>query len=317
MAEQGCPQCGTPRVGSFRFCRNCRFDFEGGELAAPEPPASVALATPVPGAQRPQPASPSGSSGPSAGARKPTAFERWWSARSRRARWIIGAVVALLVLGIIGSVTGPTKPPAASQAAAVLHSTENPQAAAAAPSPAAATATPPVTISPAASPGVTTPLATSMPVTGFGATTAAWNAAHVPDTNFPGQMYEPDPSIGGSDRYFAMERDGGRVTGYTMHIAPMDLALAEAQALSEVPADTRVLWTARMNTCAAMELESPTLATVLARLGDKHGEVFVTLDTVDFSSAAPPTFVASQIDRVVLAVGSFASASQSPGCPLS
>ena len=317
MAAQMCPQCGTPRVGSFRFCRKCGFDFDGSELTTPKPPASVAPATAPPSPQPSKPASHFGLSGSSVGARKPTAFDRWWSARSRRTRWIVVAVVALLVLGIIGNVTSPTKTPAASQAAVVLHSTEIPQAAAAAPSPAVALAATPVTMAPtAAASGVATPIVTPMPVTGFGATTSAWNAAHVPDPNFPGQMYEPDPSIGGSDRYFAMATDGGRITGYTMHIAPMDLDLAEAQALSELPADTRVLWTARLNTCVAMELESATLATVLTHLGDKRGEVFTTLDTVDFSSAAPPTFVASRIDRVILAVGSFASAAQSPGCPL-
>jgi hypothetical protein len=48
-----CPNCGTPRVGAFRFCRSCQLDFDAVTDAAPAagpaiaPPASpVAVATP-------------------------------------------------------------------------------------------------------------------------------------------------------------------------------------------------------------------------------------------------------------------------------
>src|SRR5688500_10480868 len=42
VEEQGarsCPQCGTPRVGAFRFCRSCAFDFELAPGHAARPPA--------------------------------------------------------------------------------------------------------------------------------------------------------------------------------------------------------------------------------------------------------------------------------------
>jgi micrococcal nuclease len=40
-----CPQCGSTRTGAFRFCRSCRFDFDGVALTAAAPPAaSVAQA---------------------------------------------------------------------------------------------------------------------------------------------------------------------------------------------------------------------------------------------------------------------------------
>lgn len=42
MASSFCPNCGTPRVGAFRFCRSCQFDFD--ELAAAPPPRPVAPA---------------------------------------------------------------------------------------------------------------------------------------------------------------------------------------------------------------------------------------------------------------------------------
>jgi len=48
-----CPNCGTPRVGAFRFCRSCQLDFDAVTDAAPAagpaiaPPASpVAMAAP-------------------------------------------------------------------------------------------------------------------------------------------------------------------------------------------------------------------------------------------------------------------------------
>ena len=30
MAGEICPDCGTKRVGSLRFCRSCRYDFDHG-----------------------------------------------------------------------------------------------------------------------------------------------------------------------------------------------------------------------------------------------------------------------------------------------
>ena len=38
MATALCPNCGTARTGSFRFCRSCGLDFDA---AAPSAPASV------------------------------------------------------------------------------------------------------------------------------------------------------------------------------------------------------------------------------------------------------------------------------------
>ncbi len=35
-----CPNCGTPRIGSFRYCRSCQFDFDSGETA-PVPAAQA------------------------------------------------------------------------------------------------------------------------------------------------------------------------------------------------------------------------------------------------------------------------------------
>ena len=48
MLEEFCPRCGTARLGAFRFCRGCRFDFDhAGPGRAGEPfvaPATVVVA---------------------------------------------------------------------------------------------------------------------------------------------------------------------------------------------------------------------------------------------------------------------------------
>ena len=86
--EQFCPQCGTPRVGAFKFCTACRLDFDA---LPPEPtvaPVHVAPSGRIP---------PDSASKASAGRR----FSR---------RSIIGTVVAVIVgLAAIGSIE-PTEP---------------------------------------------------------------------------------------------------------------------------------------------------------------------------------------------------------------
>jgi len=43
MGSQFCPKCGTPRVGAFRFCRSCQFDFD--EISGSGPAGSALSAT--------------------------------------------------------------------------------------------------------------------------------------------------------------------------------------------------------------------------------------------------------------------------------
>ena len=53
-----CPNCGTARVGSFRFCMNCKFDFDAAGQAPAPPPSSPPPNTgqpPQSGWQQPQP----------------------------------------------------------------------------------------------------------------------------------------------------------------------------------------------------------------------------------------------------------------------
>jgi hypothetical protein len=51
MAAQPCPKCGETRVGSFRFCRMCGFDFDQATSAVADvtksPPDPIDLFPPV------------------------------------------------------------------------------------------------------------------------------------------------------------------------------------------------------------------------------------------------------------------------------
>jgi hypothetical protein len=56
MATELCPQCGTARIGSFRFCRSCQFDFDAlpaitrapSSAAPAAAPAALPVAVPAP-----------------------------------------------------------------------------------------------------------------------------------------------------------------------------------------------------------------------------------------------------------------------------
>jgi hypothetical protein len=53
-ASRLCPRCGTPRVGNFRWCRSCQFDFDADRIAG----TPGALPAPTPTPTNPQPAPP-------------------------------------------------------------------------------------------------------------------------------------------------------------------------------------------------------------------------------------------------------------------
>lgn len=134
------------------------------------------------------------------------------------------------------------------------------------------TPTPAASSDPGPSTQVTTPPAPPDTLTGFGATVAAWNGAHTPDTDYdPGTVYDPDPSLPpvyGNEgaRYVAVLAVEGRVTNYTENLGALTLANAESVVGREFPSDTRVLWSQQLTGCTQVELASPTLHRVL---GDK------------------------------------------------
>jgi hypothetical protein len=89
----------------------------------------------------------------------------------------------------------------------------------------------------------------------------------------------------GSDTWQVVMAAGGRVTSYTLNLAPTSLRAAEARARQELPPDTRVLWKHTFgDTCAQEQFRSATLA---AALGD--GQVNVEFDNAVSSAVTPVT----------------------------
>ena len=98
-----CPQCGSARTGAFRFCRQCRFDFDG---VAPSP---VPIAQPV--------AKPSTKS------------------RLTGRQWLGSGVALVVGLAVIGNLTNAATPVAGAQPTPAPTSRGVAAAATAAPTP--------------------------------------------------------------------------------------------------------------------------------------------------------------------------------------
>lgn len=91
-----CPQCGTARLGVFRFCQSCRLDFDSLGADGRAPAASVPLAQPA--AAGPASAAPTGR-------------------RVTRRRLVVAGVAVFFGLAAIGSIDQPdTGSPAAAAA---------------------------------------------------------------------------------------------------------------------------------------------------------------------------------------------------------
>jgi hypothetical protein len=110
------------------------------------------------------------------------------------------------------------------------------------------------------------------PLSGFGATVAAWNDRHRMDPRFAlNSAYDPDPTLarGGDerfdDRYFGVTPIDGRMLRYEMRFPPGTSVDAAKQRVlrSEFPTDAKVVGFRRRSTCAVMNVRSPTLARVL------------------------------------------------------
>ncbi len=121
-------------------------------------------------------------------------------------------------------------------------------------------------------------------LTGFGATLAQWKAAHTLDVSVRARNAYL-PHLDGEDTWQVVAAPGGRVSSYTLNVAPSTLRSAEARARQEMPSDTRVMWTRTVaGTCAQEQFKSATLAVAL---GD--GQVNVEFDNASSGAATPIT----------------------------
>ena len=156
-------------------------------------------------------------------------------------------------------------------------------------------------------------------LTGFGATTAPWNAAHTEVPGFaPGAVYDADPSlprVNGhvGSRYFAVQHEDGRVLQYEMAFANQPVSDVRAETLSgEFPPDAKMLWFAVKDSCAQMLVQSATLGKALGSkdVGDPSGTALV-----EFSSGAlGNSYDPSRVNDAIFMLAGYTAQSAAPGC---
>jgi hypothetical protein len=145
-------------------------------------------------------------------------------------------------------------------------------------------------------------------VTGFGATTAAWNSAHTAVSGFtPGTVYNADPSLPqvngheGSE-YYAVQHMGGYVLQYDRAFANVPVSEAKAEIMQgDFPSDARIVWFVTEDTCAKMLVQSNILGKALGNkaVGDPSGTAMVEFgsgpasDSYDASSVNDALFMTS------------------------
>lgn len=115
MATAFCPSCGTPRVGAFRFCRSCQFDFDApADAAPPSWPPGAPAASPVAVAAPPAPSATTVSdaySGPerSTGTTSQATGTSAVRSTARSAGLGIGILVVFGLLAVFALLTGGVK----------------------------------------------------------------------------------------------------------------------------------------------------------------------------------------------------------------
>jgi hypothetical protein len=315
MATEFCPQCGKSRIGSFRYCRNCGFDFE-------------ATSTPSPSGSEGEPAHDRlrGMSGLSdeeerlvIAGRKIDAIKAY---RSRTHASLVEAKAAIDACALVLLSREPAAQPSLAGASPRGGRGEDRRVATQRVGVGRRFASSKALV--VAAVVVVALVGLIMlngsrnhgpggQVVGFGAADADWDAHHIVDpAGAPGALYNPDSAIG-MPRYQAVGHDLGHVDGYVMRFPGMSLEKARAEAMAELPADATILWTNEQATCAQMEVRSATLGTVLAPLGDQAGEVHIYLDTVD-DATGDASLDPSNINEAVFGLGSWPTAEVAPRC---
>jgi hypothetical protein len=191
LSAEFCPQCGVERVGAFRFCRGCKFDFDSvPDMAAvprhdPAPTLATSVVDPVasPPVQTVAVPAPTIDPGPAIGKR----------GRFTRRNIAVGVVGTLVVMGAIGSITrpassgSPSQPPAAlvGAAKATARTTPSPTATLTGTPVPTEAATP--TLAPTPEP---TPEPTAAPVSYAKLTSRAWAKVVKSPDSYIGKGYQ-------------------------------------------------------------------------------------------------------------------------------
>jgi hypothetical protein len=160
--------------------------------------------------------------------------------------------------------------------------------------------------------------AQSAGVTGFGATDAAWNSAHTPDSQFAsGEVYKADPSLPSINgnvgaAYTQLLHQDGHVLGYDYGFHSVPISQARALVLrTEFSGDAKVLWFVTKGSCAQMMVQSKTLGEALGShaIGDAAGTA-----QVEFGSGAGTTYDAGSVDDALMQLLPNSGPGGAPGC---
>jgi hypothetical protein len=157
------------------------------------------------------------------------------------------------------------------------------------------------------------------PLTGFGATTAAWNGAHTAVSGFtPGAVYDDDPAlpkVNGNEgaHYAAVLHENGHVFNYDYRFTNRPIAAAKATVLrTEFPSDAKVAWFVVKRTCAFMLVKSKKVGKALGSkaIGDAPGTALVEFSSglIDYS------YNPHAVNDALLQVYSLVPKRQAPGC---
>ena len=146
-------------------------------------------------------------------------------------------------------------------------------------------------------------------LTGFDATTAAWNGAHTAVAGFtPGAVYNADPAlpkVNGHENadYDAVLHEGGRVDNYEYRFTNRPIAAARALVLqTEFPPDAKIAWFVTKRTCAQMLVTSATVG--------KHVAAFI-----EFSSGLNDySYNPKAVNDALLSIYPVVPRSKAPGC---
>lgn len=160
----------------------------------------------------------------------------------------------------------------------------------------------------------------SVSLSGYGATQAAWNADHTEDSNFAASTsYDPTSGLGNgyTDKYTSVLWIDGRALSYQIGFPDgTSISSAVSTVMHEFPGDATILWQQEntsdaANVCYQMEIHSPTLGSAL----DSDGNAFIEFQTVETSDTNTSVgYYANNVNDASLRNSDYKTASAVGGC---
>jgi hypothetical protein len=157
-------------------------------------------------------------------------------------------------------------------------------------------------------------------LTGFGATVAAWDAAHSADTSAnlqAGCCFDRVKGLGygARDRFILVSGDSGIIDGYEENFAEgTSIGRAKKIVAQSFPSDMTTMWERKLRTCYQWQVTSPTLASILGapKIGEPSGDVFIEFDSDNAS--LHPTYLADDVTDATVGLATSQTEAHASGC---